>query len=527
MAENLLARIGISEQKVFSYPYVVHKELKNYFVQSMPDYDSEFVESLESLKNMMLKVASIERKKEDNFVRSFIYQNFTEYDSKMANDLMSVYSSSKANKISYLMDAIQKYRMKMYNCEKSIRENAQEFAKSWNKIYNKTFVDAVKNLDLHNMKPEDMTVEEIISLIEQNILDKYKETTSSAYGCFVKKVMENIRSMSGEKFGKDYKTVLKNLENNPYIQAKRKEYSGKNGKNDTPISIIQGYLFGIINGLSAETFLEANKIGTSTARITQSLKTASGKGAGAKVAIQTDVLEVLSTTFEITPPDQEETIALALKTADEMYSWLNKLDIEKHFVVHTSVKDQSTNRNYASGSMSIDVRKDASLDVRIQPLKEICEKINMGNKSMENLIFALINAGNNMISEDLYKNGKLLQGLTAVCAAYMFEDYIDTFSQLESDTNNNAIHVYFINGHYYTLSDILLMASERMSEKKSASYVQIGFKPIQKDVFAQQNLMGLQGRERWEKAREDALTGGKMNIRLNTRLLVDTVYKDL
>ena len=90
----------------------------------MPDYDSEFVESLESLKNMMLKVASIERKKEDNFVRSFIYQNFTEYDSKMANDLMSVYSSSKANKISYLMDAIQKYRMKMYNCEKSIRENA-------------------------------------------------------------------------------------------------------------------------------------------------------------------------------------------------------------------------------------------------------------------------------------------------------------------------------------------------------------------------------------------------------------------
>ena len=78
-------------------------------------------------------------------------------------------------------------------------------------------MDAVKNLDLHNMKPEDMTVEEIISLIEQNILDKYKETTSSAYGCFVKKVMENIRSMSGEKFGKDYKTVLKNLENNPYI----------------------------------------------------------------------------------------------------------------------------------------------------------------------------------------------------------------------------------------------------------------------------------------------------------------------
>ena len=76
-------------------------------------------------------------------------------------------------------------------------------------------------------------------------------------------------------------------------------------------------------------------------------------------------MEVLSTTFEITPPDQEETIALALKTADEMYSWLNKLDIEKHFVVHTSVKDQSTNRNYASGSMSIDVRKDASLDVRI------------------------------------------------------------------------------------------------------------------------------------------------------------------
>jgi hypothetical protein len=53
----------------------------------------------------------------------------------------------------------------------------------------------------------------------------------------------------------------------------------------------------------------------------------------------------------------------------------------------------------------------------------------------------------------------------------MFEDYIDTFAQFDSEQDtNDALHVYFINGKYYTLSTILTLAADELDLGKSKSH---------------------------------------------------------
>ena len=194
--------------------------------------------------------------------------------------------------------------------------------------------------------------------------------------------MRQIGDMASTKFGEDYKKSCSKLNDNPYIIQKQKEHVGA-GKSETIEDIIRGYLFGIINGLSAEIFLESRGVGKSSARVTQAQKTLSNRKGWGKTAIQTDVLEVLSATFDVQLPSQNDVEFAQIETAEKMYEWLNKIDLEEKFILHTSVKDQSTNKSYGTGkSMNIDVRKVASLDARLEPLKSISEEVSYGSKDI-------------------------------------------------------------------------------------------------------------------------------------------------
>jgi hypothetical protein len=82
----------------------------------------------------------------------------------------------------------------------------------------------------------------------------------------------------------------------------KKEHRTK-GKTEKVEEIITGYLFGIVNGLSAEAFLEFSGRGNSTARITQKQKSLSNRGGYGQVAIQTDVIEIVNSTFTIALPE--------------------------------------------------------------------------------------------------------------------------------------------------------------------------------------------------------------------------------
>lgn len=275
--------------------------------------------------------------------------------------------------------------MKMYDIAKSIEENAQDFAGIWSNIANKTFVDKIRDLQISPNKMLSMTVEQFIQTAEQEIINEHKSIVgldSNAYEAFVKDVMRQIGDMASTKFGEDYKKSFSKLNDNPYIIQKQKEHVGA-GKSETIEDIIRGYLFGIINGLSAEIFLESRGVGKSSARVTQAQKTLSNRKGWGKTAIQTDVLEVLSATFDVQLPSQNDVEFAQIETAEKMYEWLNKIDLEEKFILHTSVKDQSTNKSYGTGkSMNIDVRKVASLDARLEPLKSISEEVSYGSKDI-------------------------------------------------------------------------------------------------------------------------------------------------
>ena len=525
-----------SNQEIFEYPYVVAKDYPNakQLLSDVTDYDDTLTSTLFELQRLMLHLADKEAKKEQAFIQSYL-STISDKDSALYNELYSKFQwlAYGVDSLSEIIDTIQKYRMNMYDLTKSIKENADNFVQTWEKVYNKVFVNAFNNYDFSHKDLSKFTIEEFVEDVKSHILEEYLATSQSGsqeYDTFLNLLMKQLKNMAQTKFGEDYKKSFELLNNNPYIISKQKEHSLSKNKKSTKVEdIVSGYFFGVVNGLSAEMFLEANKVGKSTARVSQSYKTLTNRKGQGKVAIQTDVLEVLSSDFTISLPNEQELEQKQIETLEELNEWLNKIDLEDKFIIHTSVKDQSTNKNYGTKqSMSIDIRKEATLDARLEPLKAIAEEVSYGKKNIQNLLFALVNAGDYMISNDLYKNGKLVQGLTSICVAYMFEDYIDTFSQLDSNQNNQSLHVYFINGRYYTLSTILRLASAQLNNEKMASkkIVQIGFVPTKKNEFNDPSLNGLQGREKWDKVRENTLNHGKMNVKLNTRALLEAVYGD-
>ena len=527
MAENLL-----SSSEIFSYPYVVSKDYakSSQFLQEVPSYDSTLKDTVDDLRSLMYVLANKEKQKENNFVQAYLY-TIREKDTNLYFELSSLFAQrDNPAAISQAIDAVQKYRMGMYDVVKTIKENAATFSETWSAIANKVFVDALYNFKFDNMDIMNLTIDDLLKTAGQRIVDEYSgqiSVDSKVYQNFVNKVLGSVREMAHTKFGDDYSKTFAQLESNPYIQSVKKKHRTE-GKTEKVEEIIKGYLFGIVNGLSAEAFLEFNKSGKSTARITQKQKSLSNRSGYGQVAIQTDVIEIVNSTFTIALPEQDELEQRQIETADQLYDWLGKIDLEDKFVIHTSVKDQSTNRNYNNGkALSIDVRKEASLDARLEPLKSICEQVSLGKRELENLIFAVVNAGEYMVSNDLYKSGQIVKGLTAVCAAYMFEDYIDTFAQFDSEQDtNDALHVYFINGKYYTLSTILTLAANELDfgNSKSNRIVQINFRPLKERNIFEEVPENLIGRERWDWVRGETLSGGKMSMRLNTRALLNQIY---
>jgi hypothetical protein len=73
--------------------------------------------------------------------------------------------------------------------------------------------------------------------------------------------------------------------------------------------------------------------------------------------------------------------------------------------------------------------------------------------SIEDLIFAIINAANNFVASDELE--RIADTVASLSAAYMFEDYEESYENAVSGTDNNRLHCYFVNGKYYLLSDIL------------------------------------------------------------------------
>lgn len=533
---NLLSTERPSNQEIFAAPYVLSKNQKSIekknFINEV-GFDSAFIETRENLLMAMWHLIDLEQRKERLFVNSFLEQ-VKIGDPEFAQQLETILKPKIGDgpgRISLALEAIQLYRAEQWNVTQSIEQNLTYFTEYWEAISNKVFMSAVNEVskEILNKKNRTLTISDLVDAVEQKIMNSFLSDVQDEYKPVVKKVISQVKNLARTKFGEEYDYTLKELENGTYIQRKMEKHKTKTSskyKNESVESILMDYVGGLINGLSAEMFMEAKKLGKGTGRIGMSEKRLT-KGTGSKEgrAIQTDVIEIFST--ELTSPDidMSELEKETMKTLTQMRSWLDSLDLSDKLIVHTSVKD------YGAASPAIHIRGTKPLDVRLAPLAEICESINMHRGDIQNLIFALVNAGEYMIANDLYRSGLLAQALTTISATYMFEDYVDTFTQLESDTSNNELHVYFINGHYYTMSDILTQSyyqiKEKISEGKSTrgGMVKVTFLPTKENVFEDKSLDNLIGRDRWEQVRNLTLEKGRLGIALNAKQLRDMILK--
>ena len=173
--------------------------------------------------------------------------------------------------------------------------------------------------------------------------------------------------------------------------------------------------------------------------------------------------------------------------------------------------------------MQVDITKSSSLDTRLGPIKEIGNIVGGGvYKDIQNLIFAIANAGDYMVASNMKE--QILTGLTSLCAAYMFEDYAETFAQFNSETSNKQLHLYFISGKYYTISDILTLTRDSLKPSGKNTYVKISFAPTKANEFKANEVVSLHGQPKWEAVRINTLKHGSMSIRLNTRALLNAIY---
>ena len=508
-----------------AYPYIISKDYyKAPFFGTEFEFESDLARAIENLRAMFQVMIDKEGEKEQRFIDTFlasIKKNDPSFYSEVVTFFENVDDKSK------MIDMIQKYRMGLLKNYETIEVGLREFDKKWDLFYNKTFLNALYQLKIDN--PLDASPEQLINMIQQQMQEeadkRLKEEESKQYATFLGSTFNAIRDMSSTKFGKDYTKALQGLKDNSYIKGKIKEHAGK-GKTQSIYEIFQGYLFGILNGLSSEQFLVTFGGGSSTARFTQSTSTLTGNNKSSAVAIKTDVLEIVNTDLTLEPPDQRKIIdKLESTTSKELYKYIEDIDDKTAFVIHTSVKDQSTNKNYSTGkSMAVDIAKkqDATLDTRLGPLKEIAAVVGSSQGDIESLIFGIANAGNYMI--DYGMKNAIVIGITSLCAAYMFEDYVDTFSQFDSETTNKHLHLYFANGKYYTVSDILRLSLSSLTSAGKNQYVKVSFGPTTANEFKASDVSDLSGQDKWNAVRTNTLKHGKLGIKLDTNALLNAIY---
>ena len=114
------------------------------------------------------------------------------------------------------------------------------------------------------------------------------------------------------------------------------------------------------------------------------------------------------------------------------------------------------------------------------------------------------------------------RAIVSLCATWMFEDYEDTFAQIKSGVINNHLHVYFISGLYYTVSDILNLTIDQLEKADEKTLVYVKFKPSDKDPYPDVQFdRSIRGIPRWEYVRNKNLQAGRLSISMNTKILED------
>ena len=529
-------------EEVKKKPYgVVDKGVYGKYFKELKYYDDEdFNITKNALKNILESLYEKESSKEENFLNGLL-RKIQVNDPEFYPTVQSLVQSRNFSKA---FNAIKRRREGLYDIQKDFSTNIDKFANEWSKNQNKAFLTAFHNAitggkggiggrDLTKIFNDNMlnkTFEEILEESRQIFMENARQTASYNMIENLDKVWDLIndyfRNTLQDK-GLNITNNLKNYYDNIIVDKDKEWIKVKNRKkgqryNKTVAQLAKKIAQDmILNGLSAELYLTLDG-GAHTGQIKKQYKSYSGAQTTTG-SIQSDVIELWNNEFEVDLDMTDSIKKILLEEKNDIYKKVEKLlDIysENNFIIHYSSKDL----NIMSTEKRATIRGTQSFDSRLEELERIAIEIN-GSK-IEDLIFSIINTTKGLIFSNNSDIEKVKESIVAVCAAWMFEDYKETFRQIQSGITNNRLHCYFINGNYYLVSDILKMVLNQIEQTQKERIVTVSLSPGNKNVYGTVvNRGDTFGIPRWDAVRQESLLSGTIGIRMNTLVLEEIIKK--
>lgn len=522
-----------------SYTVLRYSLYAHYFEQYDDSYDYGNLEkAISAMIKLLTKLRDKESEKEDRFFRWYRTQ-IVQKDPSFLNTFDRLYT---ANDYSALMTAIENRRRNLYDARKSFDKNLTSWMTQWNKSQNRTFIEkftenlysdfdgkTIKDLEKSNIL--DITFQEMFDNAKQNFLNSAYKSAEESFSTELEKVWVELEKLFRRNLEHDNRVQKINMSSSlrSYIQQVSNTTNGKkllttkdkrkkDGTNAKTLKqLITSIVSPLINGMSAEIYLDIGEGTVRTGNVQQRNKGLSGRVTS--VNTKSDDIAIFSDTIEITTNFEQEMEEILNKARTVYYEDIQeriKLYDEDNFIVHYSSKDlyRQPNTNY-----NVSLRgNDSSLDNAFYQLRQIASVIQKGN--INDLLFAMANAGEGGYMQD--NTQSIERAIVSLCATWMFEDYEDTFAQIKSGVINNHLHVYFISGLYYTISDILNLTIDQLEKADEKTLVYVKFKPSDKDPYPDVQFdRSIRGIPRWEYVRNKNLQAGRLSISMNTKILED------
>ena len=527
-----------SEEDIISYPYVV----SSYYLDGKyVNFEYNTYTYITKVRYDLIKILRMlqqeEQKKEELFIEDFIkiYKSIGDENSNLYKELRECKS------ISQKIDLIEKYELGYIDATKNIRDQVKDLQNKWNDYSNeaykkigfsespdnffKTMIDKINESLEKKLEIGDLSIEQITNQIIIQMNDKTGEAYKkyAEYLELIKKALQD--NLGASKFGKYYTASINQIKRNKKDFLKVANITKNKDRSIT--KIIFDHLIGILNGLPSEVFLTQNRTGFLTGRINQVKRTLLNPNLTNQnneemesIAIKSDVIQLFSVNVTgnfIKINDNLDELS-GLSSGKALLEQLDEIGekFSKMHIVRISSKD------YFSSKKEATLNNEASLNKMLYPFYDIGENINSLKRPMQELIFAIVNTGPFAIySKDL---SKIKDYIYNVCVVYMFEDYVNIFKRVVEKTgsNINDIHLYFINGYFYAISDILTQLISYIENSNNDKIININLKPTLLNEFV---VAHGEGEERWNNVRNNTLKHGSLGLHLKYQTLSELFSK--
>ena len=309
-----------------SYTVLRYSLYAHYFEQYDKSYDYGNLErAISAMLKLLTKLRNKESEKEDRFFRWYRTQ-IAQKDPGFLNTFDRLYT---ANEYSALMTAIENRRRHLYDARKSFEKNLTSWIAQWNKSQNRTFIEKfTENLysdfdgktieDLKHSDILNMTFQQIFDNAKQNFLNSAYKSAEESFTTELDKVWLELEKLFRRNLEHDGRVQQINMNSSlrSYIQQVKNTAKGekflttkdKRKKDNTNYKTLKQLITSIvsplINGMSAEIYLDIGEGTVRTGNVQQRNKGISGRVTS--VNTKSDDIAIFSDTIEITANFEQE-----------------------------------------------------------------------------------------------------------------------------------------------------------------------------------------------------------------------------